>query len=247
MINLKCTKCQQYKEASVNNFYWRKDRSLWDLKCKKCISRQRKESYLKNSDSKKEKAAHYRELHREEIREKATVYNNKQETKDRTAKWRQENKDLLRQKDNNWIANNPEKYKAIVRRKSKKQRQRPNSKIKAHVSRQVNFALHRKGDSKRGNSVLKFLPFSIQELREHLEKQFESWMNWDNYGVYKKSKWDDNDLSTWSWQIDHIIPQSNFVYTSMTDSSFMLCWSLSNLRPYSAKQNIVDGSKKTRH
>jgi hypothetical protein len=94
---------------------------------------------------------------------------------------------------------------------------------------------------------MKFLSYTIEELKLHLEKQFESWMNWDNYGIYKSKLWDDDDQSTWRWQIDHIIPQSNFLYTSMEDENFSKCWDLNNLRPYSAKQNCIDGATRVRH
>lgn len=59
--------------------------------------------------------------------------------------------------------------------------------------------------------------YSIQELKEHLEKQFTSEMSWDNMGEY--------------WEIDHIIPQNLFIYNSNEDISFKICWSLNNLRP----------------
>jgi hypothetical protein len=29
----------------------------------------------------------------------------------------------------------------------------------------------------------------------------------------------------------------------MEDQAFLDCWALSNLRPYSAKQNIIDGNR----
>lgn len=69
-------------------------------------------------------------------------------------------------------------------------------------------------------------------------------MNWANYGQYNASTWDDSDPSTWTWQIDHIIPRSKFTYESMKDSEFEKCWALNNLRPYSAKQNIIDGNRR---
>lgn len=95
--------------------------------------------------------------------------------------------------------------------------------------------------------MLQYLPYSIQELKEHLEIQFEPWMTWYNHGIYDSKLWDDNDLSTWTWQIDHIVPHANFPYLSMKDQSFRDCWALSNLRPYSAKQNLIDGGTKIRH
>jgi hypothetical protein len=72
-------------------------------------------------------------------------------------------------------------------------------------------------------------------------------MNWDNQGVYNAKTWNDEDQSTWKWQIDHIIPQSDLPYYSMEDENFKKCWALENLRPLSAKQNVLDGTRRTRH
>jgi hypothetical protein len=43
---------------------------------------------------------------------------------------------------------------------------------------------------------------SYVEFKLHLESKFESWMNWDNYGLY-------NGTPNYGWDIDHIIPVSN--------------------------------------
>lgn len=72
-------------------------------------------------------------------------------------------------------------------------------------------------------------------------------MNWNNWGVYSSKTWNDNDQLTWTWNIDHIIPHSTFKYDSMEHPDFHKCWELSNLRPYSAKLNVIDGSNKIRH
>jgi len=56
--------------------------------------------------------------------------------------------------------------------------------------------------------------------------------------------WDNNDSSTWTWNIDHIIPQSKFKYSSMNDENFKKCWSLTNLRTYSSKKNIIEQDKR---
>jgi 5-methylcytosine-specific restriction endonuclease McrA len=77
------------------------------------------------------------------------------------------------------------------------------------------------------------LLFSITDLKKHLEKQFDKYMSWNNYGKY--------------WHIDHIIPHSLFQYTSMEDQSFKDCWALNNLRPLEAKQNLSDGGSRIRH
>ena len=101
--------------------------------------------------------------------------------------------------------------------------------------------------SKNGESIMKHLLYTINELKQHLEFQFEPWMNWNNQGRYIPENWDDNDENTWKWQLDHIIPQSDLPYSSMEDDNFKKCWSLNNLRPYSAKQNLLDGVNRIRH
>lgn len=115
--------------------------------------------------------------------------------------------------------------------------------IRKRVSNSIRTAIRRNGGIKQG-SILKYLPYTIQELKEHLEKQFEPWMSWNNWGLYNKETWNDNDQSTWTWQIDHIIPQSKLAYTSMEDENFKECWALDNLRPLSAKQNLSDSNRK---
>jgi len=39
------------------------------------------------------------------------------------------------------------------------------------------------------------------------------------------------------WQIDHIVPQYNFVIRSLRDENFIDCWALCNIRPLSSKEN----------
>jgi hypothetical protein len=123
----------------------------------------------------------------------------------------------------------------------------PAFKIRHIISASILDVLKRNKSSKNNISCLQFLPYTMQELKKHIESQFETWMSWDNHGLYNPKTWDDKDITTWTWQIDHIIPHSTFQYTSMEDQAFQECWALSNLRPYSAKQNILDGVKRIRH
>ena len=72
-------------------------------------------------------------------------------------------------------------------------------------------------------------------------------MTWDNWSRYNPETWDDNDPSTWTWQVDHLKPHSTFNYDSMEHPDFKKCWALENLRPLSAKQNVLDGITRSRH
>jgi hypothetical protein len=49
------------------------------------------------------------------------------------------------------------------------------------------------------------------------------------------------------FHFDHIIPHSTFHYETMDCQEFKDCWALSNLRPLSAKQNLLDGISRVRH
>ena len=67
------------------------------------------------------------------------------------------------------------------------------------------------------------LSFTMEELRTHLENQFEDWMNWNNHGL---------------WHIDHIRPVASFDFTSMEDEDFKKCWALENLQPLKDTENM---------
>lgn len=123
----------------------------------------------------------------------------------------------------------------------------PSYKLRKNISYAIWEALKKNHSSKYNISFLNHLPYTIEQLKQHLESQFEPWMSWDNWGVYDAKNWDENDVKTWTWQIDHIVPQSILKYSNMEEDNFKLCWGLDNLRPLSAKQNNLDGIKRIRH
>lgn len=119
--------------------------------------------------------------------------------------------------------------------------------IRRNFSKSIHRVLREFSNVSKHKSISQYLPYTIQELKEHIESQFEDWMTWDNWGAYRRLEWDDNDPNTWKWHVDHIKPASEFKYVEMSDPEFQACWSLSNLRPYSAKQNVIDGNNRARH
>ena len=80
----------------------------------------------------------------------------------------------------------------------------------------------------KNSRTFEALPYTPQQLKEHLESQFEDWMTWDNYG---------------DWHVDHIFPQSLLPYDSFDHPNFIRCWSLDNLRPLEARENIIKSNK----
>jgi hypothetical protein len=139
------------------------------------------------------------------------------------------------------------KRKKISAKQKRKRKEDPSYKLYKNISWAIWFNLKKNKSGKNNKSCLDFLPYTMKELRDHISSLFEPWMNWENQGVYKAKTWDDNDPLTWTWQLDHIIPQSLFPYNSMEDDNFKLCWALDNLRPLSAKQNNLEGTNRIRH
>jgi hypothetical protein len=132
-----------------------------------------------------------------------------------------------------------ESKRSKIRRKTD-----PAYRLRSNMSTIIYTALRERGSGKNGDSCWKFLPYTPGQLVAHIESLFSPWMTWQNHGKYDPKTWHDGDPATWTWQLDHIIPHSTFKYASMKSQEFQSCWALSNLRPYSAKQNILDSNSR---
>ncbi len=84
------------------------------------------------------------------------------------------------------------------------------------ISRSIYRAIKR---NKSGFIWERVTGITLEELINHIEKQFDDIMNWDNYGS--------------NWVIDKIIPTSLYRYSDIANNEFKKAWSLKNLRPYS--------------
>ena len=72
------------------------------------------------------------------------------------------------------------------------------------------------------------LQFNGKENHLNLENQFESWMNWDNYGLY-------NGQEKYGWDIDHIIPLT----TASNTEEMLRLNHYTNLQPLCSFKNRV--------
>lgn len=133
-----------------------------------------------------------------------------------------------------WAENNREKSNEIKKRYrnknlkevQKKQREYQREKIKDptyRLSKNISKAIW---SWLKGNKNYRhwedFVDYSLEELREHLESQFDNYMSWDNYGSY--------------WHVDHIKPKS-------LCESFEEIWKLSNLQPLEARKNLSKNNR----
>ena len=81
--------------------------------------------------------------------------------------------------------------------------------------------------------IEKNLGYGLEELIEHIESQFEPWMSWGNNGKVPSGM-----TRGVTWQLDHIIPKSSFIYRSFSDEDFKKCWSLDNLQVLDSVENL---------
>lgn len=96
---------------------------------------------------------------------------------------------------------------------NKKRKENPKYRIIESVSSGI-----RRGIFKNGTTWIKLVPYSREDLINHLESKFTKSMTWDNYGVK-------------GWVIDHVIPQVYFQFNSTDHPAFKACWALENLQP----------------
>lgn len=227
---------------------------LYHLKNKEKDNEYAKQYRKKNKEILKEKKRQYCKDNEEEIKKRRVRYyqRNKETIKERTKQYRQENIEWEKEYQKQYRQKNKEQayeYQKQYRQDNreilgknknkyikKRYRKDPEFKLRFWVSNVIRCALKRNKGSKQGQSVLQYLPYTIQELKEHLEAQFEPWMTWDNHGVYVVG-------GPRVWHIDHIVPQSALPYDSMDHPNFQKCWKLENLRPLEALGNIQKSNK----
>ena len=94
--------------------------------------------------------------------------------------------------------------------------------------------LERQPEEKILNSQVKFssLPYTRQDLYEHLRNLYESWMTDENYG-----------LGEGKWDVEHKIPRKFFINFITEPLSECLAWQklqcLENIRPYDSLLNTA--------
>tara|TARA_E500000318_G_scaffold105178_1_gene111819 strand:+ start:502 stop:1335 length:834 start_codon:yes stop_codon:yes gene_type:complete len=168
---------------------------------KEDIAKKRADYYLKNIDTIKEKAKEYRK-------------NNKEKIDTRIKKWNEENKERVKEVRNAKIKRryaNDEEFKI---------RHILNSSIRKHLKKQK--------ISKKSSGLEIIIGCTFNDLKKHIEKQFQDGMNWDNHGQF-------------GWHIDHIKPVSKFDLRNKANQ--MKAYNFKNLQPLWWKDNIKKSNK----
>jgi len=152
---------------------------------------------------------------------------NKNELSQYHSKWSKENRDKLREYHTQWREKNREhinKYGKDYERK----RRAEDPKYRLGVrTRTAVYTCLKERDVSKYKSTFDILGYTLDELMKHLEGLFVDGMTWENYG---------------EWHVDHKIPMNSFNFISADDEAFQICWSLNNLQPLWAIDNLRKGT-----
>jgi hypothetical protein len=214
-----CTRCKEEKELS--DFYKNKNtKDGLTQSCKDCQLEQKKVYHQKNKEKFNKKSKEYYLKNREIELEKRKVYykENKVRIEKVKKEWYENNKDKVR-KNKNEYAKNRRKNDGFWR-------------FKDNIRCMVYSSLYLKGFSKKSKTY-EVLGCSYEELKVYIESKFETWMSWDNKGLY-------NGEPNYGWDIDHIIPLSS----AETEEDIIRLNHYTNLQPLCSYVNRYVKSNK---
>lgn len=188
--------------------------------CNDCRKQAKRESYRRNKVSILAKQKQFK-------------IDNPDIVKERRRKEKSKHKDRYRERSREWSKKNPEKRKEILKRSRERCRGQIreyernkratdlNFKLRQNMRARVKLALKAQRAVK-AKGTCELIGCTIQELRSHLESQFQHGMTWNNYGT---------------WHIDHIKPLALFDLTDATQQLQAFHWS--NMQPLWAHENLL--------
>jgi hypothetical protein len=215
-----CTKCGI--EKSIEEFHTRTGGHRRS-ECKKCSYVDNRRWYNNNRERAIEYQRKWNLEHKDVLKESSarSYEKNKEKVNARAKQWAKEHIERIRASVRRRKQENPEAWREYSRRGTRKRYATTKGKLSHNLSRGIALSLN---GNKSGRHWEDLVGFTLSELKTHLEKHFLPGMTWENYG---------------SWHIDHQIPIAAFNFSSPEHFDFKKCWSLKNLRPLWAKDNII--------
>lgn len=213
-ITKTCPRCNL--ELDISNFRQKKDLSYYSY-CPSCEKLYQKENYEKHKEKYKLTATNRYLENKEEVKKYRKAYYSKNKERCKTQSREINKQRYLRVKDT-------EEFKSYRRKIANNQLTNPTNRLHNNFR----SAIHRSLNNKGGRTWESLVGYTTEELKTHLESQFQAGMSWDNYG---------------KWHIDHITPICSFGRVQAESEEFKTCWSLNNLRPLWAVENIQKGAK----
>lgn len=202
-----CSECGKYKIAN-HKYFHRSKHHKYGLHpyCKVCQKLKDKIRYQQNHDKIRERVKQRRKKYPEKLKMEGQKYYSKNRTK------------LLKQSKE--YAQRPERKKRMREIHQHRMENDILYRLKRILRSRIYKAFIRKTEKTRD-----LLGCSIEQARQHIEKQFTSQMSWDNHGIY--------------WEIDHIIPLAS----AINNKELRKLCHYTNLQPLESSINRIKGSR----
>jgi hypothetical protein len=142
--------------------------------------------------------------------------------------WSKENKKKLKEYSQIWNKNNKEHVNEYKRNYERNRRANDPKYRLAARTRTAVYTCLKEANVAKYRSTFQLLGYTIEELMEHLGKQFLDGMTWENYG---------------EWHVDHKKPMTLFNFETVDDPEFKECWKLENLQPLWWDDNLSKGPR----
>lgn len=205
-----CKKCDSKKPLTEEFWHHRNSKKDgWDVFCKSCVKIKTQQSYHRNKLNQKPYYDNYR-------------LNNKEKTKEYHKIYYENNSEILKEK-NKIKEPQMREYRRI--RQNNKRKNDPLFNLRHSMGIMIYKSLKDKGYTKRSRTY-EIIGCTFEEFKLHIEKQFKSWMTWENKGKY-------NGTYNFGWDIDHIIPISS----AQSEKEMLELNHFSNLQPLCSKIN----------
>lgn len=220
-----CTKCG-WGFPATKEYFHTSSLGKYGLasRCKSCKNKECRESISKNPEKHAAAVKKWNQNNPEKVKAywKKNRAKNKEKYREIARQYRLDNKIRLDEQRREWYEKNRESLNESRRRHAE---QNPLIRIGKGMSAGISRSLKH---GKNGSHWESLVGYTVEDLMNHLESQFIKGMTWENYGT---------------WHIDHIRPISDFNIRTTDDLEFLECWSLWNLQPMWAKENIRKHAK----
>ena len=157
----------------------------------------------------------------------------KQYLRDYAKKYRTENKELVRENQQDWYAKTGKDWKKTYEKENKEYiKERDRARYKTDEQYRMKKILRSRfkktmKKQKKYKSILGYLGMQLEDFLKWIEFQFDDDMSWNNQGIY--------------WEIDHVIPCS--YYNLLDKEDVKKCFHWTNMRPLSKVDNNTKSNK----
>jgi len=231
----KCSKCgvekplsEFHKDKYKKNGYksrcaecCRKDRVEWRNSNLVKAKQQERAQYIKHREKCLKRTNDWYKANPEKAREldKRRYYKDRKKRIAASCKWEKENKEHVNQVRRQWYKKTNKQRLAYYAKK----REDVQYRLLSNLRRRLNSILN---GVRKSDSFYQIIGCTNEELKAHIERQFNSGMSWENYG---------------EWHIDHIKPCAS--YDLRDEIQQKKCFNFSNLQPLWASDNLSKGAK----